>query len=691
VIRYFVYGPPLVVLALVGASFVNVLLLSASRKNELSIGMLGEPRTLNPIKSADASAGTVQSAIFNSLLKYSADLDIIGDLAESFTLSQETTYFFGGENAALSGLLALEAERARWPGWTLRSAKLEDDGVLVLQFDEPGMDTSRQIAELFGEGALRPLQVVRVTVEGEPGAGFAKLKAAVGGGRLVRIWEPSANVVEVTIPGTPDEARAAVENYFAGEGDVASIEVVGGQPFLAEPSVLFKLREGVLWHDGVPLTSRDPAFTYRAIMDDAVASPRKPDFETILRVETPTDLEFRVIYRKPFSPALSSWMIPILPAHLLEGKTQEWWVEHFDRSPIGTGPFRFDTWRTNEYLRVVRNPDYFQAPGPWLEGISYRILADQLALRLAFETRQVDFWGVDPWAVSGFEKDPQFELFSMPGNSYTYVGWNLRRPMFEDQRVRVALAHAVNVPEMVEFLLYGHGIQSTGIFTPQMWFFNPNIEPIAYDKVRARELLAEAGWEPGPDGILAKNGRRFTFTLITNSGNETRRDIATLIQDDFRSIGIDVTIETYEWAVFLRNFINKGNFDAMVLGWSLGLDFDQFQIWHSSQSGPEQLNVVGYNNPEADRLLEDIRQEFARPKIIEMAGQLQRIIYNDQPYLFLYVPQSTSVIWRDSFRILRPDGSGEWLDTPVEMTKAGWSYYMDWFYRPEFPPPAPEI
>jgi ABC-type transport system substrate-binding protein len=691
VIRYFVYGPPLVVLALVGASFVNVLLLSASRKNELSIGMLGEPRTLNPIKSADASAGTVQSAIFNSLLKYSADLDIIGDLAESFTLSQETTYFFGGENAALSGLLALEAERARWPGWTLRSAKLEDDGVLVLQFDEPGMDTSRQIAELFGEGALRPLQVVRVTVEGEPGAGFAKLKAAVGGGRLVRIWEPSANVVEVTIPGTPDEARAAVENYFAGEGDVASIEVVGGQPFLAEPSVLFKLREGVLWHDGVPLTSRDPAFTYRAIMDDAVASPRKPDFETILRVETPTDLEFRVIYRKPFSPALSSWMIPILPAHLLEGKSQEWWVEHFDRSPIGTGPFRFDTWRTNEYLRVVRNPDYFQAPGPWLEGISYRILADQLALRLAFETRQVDFWGVDPWAVSGFEKDPQFELFSMPGNSYTYVGWNLRRPMFEDQRVRVALAHAVNVPEMVEFLLYGHGIQSTGIFTPQMWFFNPNIEPIAYDKVRARELLAEAGWEPGPDGILAKNGRRFTFTLITNSGNETRRDIATLIQDDFRSIGIDVTIETYEWAVFLRNFINKGNFDAMVLGWSLGLDFDQFQIWHSSQSGPEQLNVVGYNNPEADRLLEDIRQEFARPKIIEMAGQLQRIIYNDQPYLFLYVPQSTSVIWRDSFRILRPDGSGEWLDTPVEMTKAGWSYYMDWFYRPEFPPPAPEI
>lgn len=689
-IRIFVYGPPAFLLVLMVASFVNAAFLSSSKKNEMAVGMLGEPATLNPIKSADSAAGTVQAALFNGLLRYDQNLEVTTDLARSFTLSQETTFFFQDENAALSGLLALEMERLRWREWTLTSARLEDHA-LVLKLDQPGMEASRQIARVFPEGSTVPAQIVRVETTQPPGVALEKIKAAQGGGRVLRVWVESATAFEVTVLGDPEASAAAVAGFF-GSAEV-SVTVLEEAPFLAEPRVAFVLREGVRWHDGEPFTSHDAVFTYRAIMDEAVASPRKPDFETILHVEAPDPQNFVVTYRKPFSPALTSWMIPILPAHILEGKSQEWWVQNYDRKPIGTGPFVFEEWKTNEFLRVGRNPHSFEAPGPWLDAIVYRILADQLALRLAFETRQVDFWGVDPWAVSGFEKDPRFELFSMPGNSYSYVGWNLRRPLFQDPKVREALAHAVNIPEMVQYILYGHGTQSTGIFTPQMWFFNPKITPLDYDKDKARALLAEAGWLAGADGILAKNGQRFSFTLITNSGNETRRDIATILQDDFRSIGVEVKIELYEWAVFLKNFINKGDFDAMVLGWALGADFDQFQIWHSSQNNPEQLNVVSYNNPEVDRLLVAIRQEYARPKIIGMAHELQRIIYQDQPYLFLYVPQSTSVLWKNSFRILRPGGGGlgddAWIDTPIEMTKAGWSYFQDWFYRPEFPPSVP--
>jgi peptide/nickel transport system substrate-binding protein len=237
---------------------------------------------------------------------------------------------------------------------------------------------------------------------------------------------------------------------------------------------------------------------------------------------------------------------------------------------------------------------------------------------------------------------------------------------------------------MVRYILYGHGLQSTGIFTPQMWFFDPSITPLAHDLEKARQLLAEAGWKPGADGILQKNGERFSFTLITNNGNEVRRDIATLAQDGLKKLGIEVKVELYEWAVFLKNHINKGDYDAMVLGWSLGNSYDQFQIWHSSQANPEQLNVVGYKNPKADRLLDEIRQEYNREKIIAMASELQRTIYEDQPYLFLYVPEGTSVMWKDAYRIRRPDGKGGWIDSPVEMTKAGWAYWSDWFYRPEF-------
>jgi ABC-type transport system substrate-binding protein len=690
VIRFFVYGPPVVLVALIVASFVNVALLTGTKKNEMTVGMLGEPSTLNPIKSADGAASTVQASLFNGLLKYDQNLEITTDLAESFSLSQQTTCFFKDENAALSALLEVETSRLRWREWTVTGAKL-DDNALIIRLDQPGMDASLQIASLFDKEAMVPLHVVRIETAAPATEPLERIRASMGGGRLVRLWQESPTAFEVTVLGEREEAAAGVARFFERFPELeAKISVVEEIPFLAEPEVVFDLREDVRWHDGAPLTSRDPAFTYRAIMDPAVASPRKPDFDMILEVATPTDHRFVVTYRKPFSPALNSWMMAVLPAHLLEGKPQEWWVKHFDRSPVGTGPFVFDIWKTNEYLRLRRNASYFDAPGPWLDAMVYRVLADQLALRLAFETRQVDFWAVDPWAVSSFEKDPRFELFSMAGNSYTYVGWNLRREMFRDHRIRLALAHAVNVPEMVAHILYGHGTQSTGIFTPQMWFFNPSITPIAHDPARARELLAEAGWIPGPDGILARDGRRFAFTLITNSGNETRRDIATIVQDNFRAIGIEVKIEMYEWAVFLRNFVNKGEFDAIVLGWALGADFDQFQIWHSSQSNPEQLNVVSYNNPVVDRLLEQIRQEYARPKIIAMARDLQRIIFDDQPYLFLYVPRSTSVFWKGSFRIKRPDPAGDgWLDTPIEMTKAGWGYYQDWFYRPDFPPDLP--
>jgi len=684
VIRFFVYGLPALILAAIVASYVNVALLSASKKNEMSIGMLGEPSTLNPIRQADASASQVNSGIFNGLLKYDENLEIAPDLAESFTLSQTTTIFFTDENAALSALLALEASRDKWKSWNLTSVRISGNS-LLLKLSEPGMDTSRTILTTLDQKSVLPLRNIRVNLEKEAPAILSELKTSPLKDQIIRSWVESSGAFELTVTGDSTAFLDSLKAFLAERKDIKSeASLLDEIHFLAEPEVLFKLRTDVRWHDGAPFTSKDAVFTYNAIMNEAVASPRKPDFDTILHVEAPSPSQFRVTYRKPYSPALNSWMMSLLPAHILEGKSVDWWTENFDRKPIGTGPFMFDQWRTNEFIRVVRNPDYFHKPSPWLDAVVYRALGDQLAMRLAFETKQVDFWSVDPWAVKGFEGDRRFMLFSQPGNMYTYVGWNLRRPLFQDERVRRALAHAVNVPEMVKYIIYGHGEQSTGIFAPQMWFFNPNIKPLDYDPEKAKALLAEAGWVPGPDGILQKDGKRFSFKLISNNGNEIRRDIATLVQDDLKSIGIEVKIELYEWAVFLKNFVNKGDFDAMVLGWSLGLDFDQYQIWHSSQNNPEQLNVVSYNNPKVDQLLHEVRQEYNRDTIIRMAGEMQSIIYQDQPYLFLYVPESTSIMWNDSYRIRRPGPDGTWVDTPVEMTKAGWSYYMDWFYRPEY-------
>jgi ABC-type transport system substrate-binding protein len=679
VARFFIYGLPVILVALIIASFLNSALLSTDKKNEMSIGVLGEPSSLNPIQQADSAASQVFSTIFNGLLKYDENLEIVGDLAKSWTLSQTTTIIFKDSASSAAALKLVESWRAEWDAWRLEAAHLEGN-FLLLSFTEPGMAASEAIFDRIPPDGIQPLATVRVTVKDDARGVLKAFRDEHPAARIVRDWVESGSVFELTAaPEVKDEMAAWLTAHGGGE-------VVLGDPvpFLAEPLVLFRLRDRVRWQDGKPFTSHDVAFTYQSIMNDAFASPRKPDFDLIQSVETPGLHTVRVTYRKPFSPALTSWMMSILPAHILEGKSPDWWTEHFNRTPVGTGPFMFAEWKTNEFIRVVRNPDYFDSPGPWLDGIVFRALPDQLSLRLAFETRQIDFWTAEPWTVTTFEHDPRFDVFSSPTSSYTYIGWNLTRPLFQDRRVRQALAHAVDIPAMVKYILYGYGLQSTGIFTPQMWFFNPDVTPFSYDPAKATRLLDEAGWVPGPDGIRVKDGQRFSFTLITNNGNEIRRDIAALTQDGFKKIGVEVQVETYEWAVFLKNHVNTGDFDAMVLGWSLGNDFDQFQIWHSSQTNPEQLNVVHYKNPEVDRLLQSIRQEFNRQAIIEQAGRLQSIIYQDQPYLFLYVPKGTSVMWKDSYRIRRPDGKGGWVDTPVEMTKAGWSYWSDWFYRPEF-------
>jgi len=687
-LRTLIVGIPLLLAAVTALALWTVSRVSVDQKNEMYIGSIGEPTTLNPVQAADSASGSVTGVIFNGLLKYDASLEIVGDLAADWELGQRSTFFFGSAEEAILAAANMEAGVADRRALHLRRYAVEGER-LELELSLPGVSDSQKLAAEFG---VKPLAVRTVSVVApKPLDDSLTLFAAEeSSARVVRVWS-NGSLGELVFLGEEEATRQRLRVWLAerfGEEGLV-IEPVQAPKFLAEPVVVFRLHDGVRWHDGAPFTSRDVKFTYGAIMDDRVASPRKPDYELVLSVETPDAQTVRVVYRRPFSPALESWMMSVLPAHLLADVPPDQWPLTFNRAPVGTGPFKFSEWKTNQFVRVVRNGDYFKGR-PHLDGIVFRTLPDPLTLRLAFETRQVDFWSADPWAVGSFREDERFTLFTSPSNSYNYVGWNLRRPMFQDLRVRRALAHAVNIDQMIRYILYGFGTQSTGIFTPEMWFFNPRVQPLVYDPEKAKQLLDEAGWVPGQDGIRVKDGQRFSFTLITNNGNVIRSDIATLVQENLRAIGIEVTVEMYEWAVFLKRFVNQGEFDAVVLGWALGQGFDQFQIWHSSQTEPERLNMVGYQSKEADRLLESVREEFDRDEIIRQCGELQQLIYDDQPYLFLFVPEGTSVMWKDAFRVKRPGPDGTWIDEPVTMTKAGWSHYLEWFYRPEYAKEAGE-
>ena len=371
-------------------------------------------------------------------------------------------------------------------------------------------------------------------------------------------------------------------------GELADSWKVKGGP---EPEITFFLRKGVLWHDGKEFTADDVKFTYDKIMDEKTNTVRRSSYELVKKAEVLDPYTFRVTYKQPFSPGLETWSIGIIPKHVLENVDIN--TASFNRKPIGTGPFRFVEWVSDEKIVVEANPQYFQGK-PNLNGIVYRIIPETALNEMEILTRGVDYAGLFPYEYRRMNQVDFLRTYSQPSLGYTYIGYNLKNPAFQDRRVRRALTYAINREEIVQYVLYGLGTVASGPFPNHLWYSNPNVKPLPYDPEKARQLLAEAGWkDKNRDGILIKDGKPFAFNLITNSGNDTRRDVGVLVQRQLREIGIDVKFELYEWSVFLKDFINAKHFDACILGWSLSVDPDAYEIWHSSQI-EKGFNFVSY-------------------------------------------------------------------------------------------------
>ena len=459
-------------------------------------------------------------------------------------------------------------------------------------------------------------------------------------------------------------------------GDLAESWKVEAGP---EPVITFYLRKGVLWHDGKEFTADDVKFTYDKIMDEKTNTVRRSSYELVKKAEVLDRYTFQVTYKQPFSPGLDSWGIGIIPKHLL--KKVDINTASFNRKPIGTGPFRFVEWESDEKITVDANPQYFEGK-PGLDGIIYRIIPEPALNEMEILTQGVDYSGISPYEFKRMNEVPSLKVYSQPSLGYTYIGFNLKNPLFQDKRVRRAITYAVNREEIVQYVLYGLGVVATGPFPNHLWYCNPHVKPIPFDPEKARQLLAEAGWkEKNKDGVLMRDGKPFRFTLITNSGNDTRRDVGVLVQRQLHELGIDVKFELYEWSVFLKDFINERHFDACILAWGLSVDPDAYEIWHSSQI-EKGFNFVSYRNPEADRLWEEGRREYNQEKRKRIYWRIHELIAEDQPYTFLFVPLGIAIL-QNKFVLLERDPTGKEGLHPIKMEKAGLLYDLTKWYVPK--------
>jgi len=458
-------------------------------------------------------------------------------------------------------------------------------------------------------------------------------------------------------------------------GDLAESWKVEGGP---EPRITFFLRKGVLWHDGKEFTSDDVKFTYDKIMDEKTNTVRRSSYELVKKAEVLDPYTFQVTYKQPFSPGLESWGMGIIPKHLLENVDIN--TTPFNRKPIGTGPFRFVEWVSDEKIVVDANPQYFEGR-PGLDRIVYRIIPEAALNEMEVMTQGVDYSGIFPHEYRRMNQVPFLKVYSQPSLGYTYIGYNLKNPLFQDRRVRQAFTYAIHREAIVQYVLYGLGTVATGPFPNHLWYCNPHVKPIPYDPEKARKLLAEAGWkDTDGDGILDKDGKPFRFNLITNSGNDTRRDVGVLAQRQLREIGIDVKLELYEWSVFLKDFINAKHFDACILGWSLSVDPDAYEIWHSSQI-EKGFNFISYRNSEVDQLWDEGRREYDVEKRKKIYWRIHELIAEDQPYTFLFAPLGMASLQK-KFVLLEKDGTGRETFHEIKMEKAGLLYDLNKWYVP---------
>jgi peptide/nickel transport system substrate-binding protein len=409
----------------------------------------------------------------------------------------------------------------------------------------------------------------------------------------------------------------------------------------------FRLRQGIRWTDGTPLTARDVEFTYRLMIDPKTPTAYAEDFLAVKEFKVTGEYSFEVRYDKPFARALVTWASAILPRHLLEG--QDLLKTPLARQPIGAGPYMLKEWTAGNRLVLVANPDYFEGR-PYIDEVVMRIIPDQSTQFLELKSGNLDEIALSPYQYlyqtdeHGWARD--FRKFQYLSSAYTFLAYNLKSPLFSDVRVRKAILHAIDKDEIVRGVLMGLGMATGGPYKPGTWAFDGKIPANEFDPALARRLLAEAGWtRKGQDGPLVDSaGRPFVFTILTNQGNSQRIKAAIIIQSRLKDLGIKVDIRTVEWAAFIKEFVDKGRYDAIILGWNIVQDPDLYDVWHSSKAQPGGLNFVGYKNPELDELLERGRRMVDQKRRKPVYDRIQEILHEDQPYCFLYVPMALPMV-----------------------------------------------
>lgn len=412
-------------------------------------------------------------------------------------------------------------------------------------------------------------------------------------------------------------------------------------------TITYHLRGNVKWSDGVPVTSKDVKWSWQAIMNPENNVVSRHGYDDIRSIDTPNATTVVVHLKSKFAPfvntffAASDQPFPVAPAHVLSKYPNINQIPFNNAPTVSDGPFRFVEWSRGDHITLKRNDGFFMGK-PGLDRIVIKIVPDENTSVNLLKTHAIDYiFQASPNTYPSLQGAPDLDLYKVNVNGYESMQLNVSHPNLTDVRVRQAIACAIDKEQLVATLTHGQMKVATEDIPDWMWAFDPTVHPCAHDVVKARQLLRAAGWSPGADGVMRKDGQPLSLLLVSNNSNATRRQGSLEVQAMLKQIGVETEIKYYTGAQLfapagMGGILQLGKFDISLAGWVAGIDPDDSTQYTCENFPPGGYNYSRYCNQEMQAAQRAALTHYDRPSRQAAYFKIQELLARDNPQIFFW-------------------------------------------------------
>jgi len=442
---------------------------------------------------------------------------------------------------------------------------------------------------------------------------------------------------------------------------------------MSPTKVRFKLRPGVKFHDGTPFNAAAVKFTFDRALRGTPPARWASLAGSLDGAEVVDDLTVDVITKEPYGPILRT--LAMYCMGIVSPTAVQKMGPDFSRAPVGTGPFKFVEWKTNTHVIIERNPDYW-GDKALVDRVIFKVLPEEGARMIALQTGDADMvLFPSPAQLPSLRKDSRFTVHETTGIRVVFVGLHAGQPPLDDVRVRHALLHAVDRKAILDNIMEGSAGPARGVLAPGVFGYKDmqldRLYP--FDRARAKALLAQAGWTPGPDGIMVKGGQRLSLSWLAARGRYPKDgEITEAVQAMFKEVGVEAKVQILEWAaVFQQVRGNPLHHHLFTLGWvtsNADADYSLYALFHSRSTPPTGWNTSRYANPRVDALVEQARRSLNQTEREKLYGEVQDILAREMVWIPVYTTKEI---------IAARAGVKGFSIHPVEYNLALWKTWLD--------------